>query len=404
MTAAAAAPVVVIGCDGRGLPPHLASALRSATLVAGAPRHLAAVGDVGAARLLPVGAGASSWPDAVAQMRSAAAAGESCVVLASGDPGFFGVVRSLRETGVQVRSWPGASSVAQAFGRIGRSWEDATVVSAHGRPAAAALAAARVLAKVAVLTGPQAPAELFVDVLRRAGREVWVVERLGESDERVRGGSDCVPPYAEPNVVLGLTPGDDDLGWRSGADPVPDGWALPEDAFEHRDSMVTKAEVRALALARLAPRIGQTIWDVGAGSGSVAIECARFGADVVAVERDGEQCDRLRRNVSRHGVQVEVVTGAAPDALAGLRSPHAVYVGGGGLGVVEHVAGLASTRRAVIALAAPERVAPSMQLLQRNGFEVEGVQLNAARLRALPDGSHRLAATNPVTLVSGVRS
>lgn len=398
-----AVPVAVIGYDGRPLATEADRALRSAALVAGGKRHLAAVNGLGAGRRLEVGRGATPWSDVVRQIVVAADAGDPCVVLASGDPGFFGVVRSLRAAGAEVRSWPGTSSVAQAFGRAGRSWEDATVVSAHGRPAAAALAAARVLPKVAVLTGPGAPAELFVDALRAAGREVWVAERLGESDERVRRGADCAPPYAEPNVVLAMGVSDDELAWRSGHDPVPDGWALPEEAFEHRDSMVTKAEVRALALAWLAPRVGQTMWDVGAGSGSVAIECARFGADVLAVERDAEQCERLRRNASRHGVRVEVVAGSAPEVLVGLRAPDAVYVGGGGAQAVEHVAGLTSPRRVVVALAAPERVAPAMEVLQRNGFDVAGVQLQASRLRPLPDGSHRLAATNPVTLVSGVR-
>jgi len=396
--------VTVVGYDGRPLPAAAHDAVRSAALVVGGRRHLAAVDDIGSGRRLAVGAEGAAWADAVAQVVTSAADGHACVVLASGDPGFFGVVRSLRQAGVDVRSWPGTSSVAEAFGRIGRSWEDAVVVSAHGRPAATALAAARTLPKVAVLTGPQAPAELFVDALRAAGRDVWVAERLGEPDERVRHGVDCVPPYAEPNVVLVLDSDADELRWRSGNDPVPDGWALAEDEFEHRNSMVTKSEVRALALARLAPRVGQTIWDVGAGSGSVAVECARFGADVVAVERDEEQCDRLRRNASRHSVRVEVMAGSAPEALKELRQPDAVFIGGGGSEVVEHVAGLAAPRRVVVALAAVERVGSAIKALQQNGFEVDGVQLQASRLRAFPDGTHRLAAANPVTLVSGLRS
>lgn len=416
MTAPTSIPVIVVGNDGRPWPQAARDAVHNAAVLVGGRRHLAAVRDQGIghrAECVAVGTGAVSWPDALARVVAAARGGQICVVVASGDPGFFGVVRSLRRAGLDVRAWPGVSSVAEAFASIGRSWEDATVVSAHGRPADPALAAVRTLPKVAALTGPQAPAELFVDALREAGRDVWVAERLGHSDERVRHGADCTPPYAEPNVVLGLEidscgdPGDIHGGearWRSGHDPVPDGWALPEGDFEHRDSMVTKTEVRALALARLAPRVGQTLWDVGAGSGSVAIECARFGADVIAVERDREQCDRLRRNAQRHGVRVEVMAGSAPAALTSLRLPHAVFVGGGGPEVVEHVAGLASPRRVVVALAAVERVAPAMDALGRHNFSVEGVQVHASRLTLLPDGTHRLAATNPVTLVAGVRA
>ena len=116
------------------------------------------------------------------------------------------------------------------------------------------------------------------------------------------------------------------------------GWALAEEAFEHRDSMVTKPEVRALALARLGPGPGLLVWDVGAGSGSVAVECARFGAAVIAVERDPAQCARVVANARRHGAEVRVVAGIAPEALDGLPDADAVFVGGGGLAVVSAVA------------------------------------------------------------------
>src|SRR3712207_3571572 len=98
-------------------------------------------------------------------------------------------------------------------------------------------------------------------------------------------------------------------GWISGSLESPGQWALPEEQFEHRSAMITKPELRALVLARLGPGPGGLVWDVGAGSGSVAIECARFGAAAIAVERDAESCERIRRNAARHGVYVEVVEG-----------------------------------------------------------------------------------------------
>src|SRR5206468_242461 len=136
--------------------------------------------------------------------------------------------------------------------------------------------------------------------------------------------------WPEPAVVLALSDVDGDVGWLAGVRPPPAGWALPEPAFAHRDSMVTKAEVRALVLARLGPRVGDLVWDVGAGSGSVAVECARLGAAAVAVDRDPAACDLVRRNAGGFGVPVEVVLGAAPAALAALPDPDAVFVGGGG--------------------------------------------------------------------------
>jgi len=182
---------------------------------------------------------------------------------------------------------------------------------------------------------------------------------------------------------------------------VPAGWALPDDAFEHRAGMLTKAEVRAVALARLGPGLGDLVWDVGAGSGSVAVECARFGAAVVAVERDADQCARTARNAAAHRVQVQVVPGVAPGCLAALPDPDAVYVGGGGVDVV---AACATRRpdRLVAGLATVDRVGPVRDLLRGAGYQVTGVAVHASRLADLPGGS-RLTAANPVFVLAGQR-
>jgi precorrin-6Y C5,15-methyltransferase (decarboxylating) len=162
--------------------------------------------------------------------------------------------------------------------------------------------------------------------------------------------------------------------------------------------MVTKPEVRALALARLGPRPGTLVWDVGAGSGSVAVECARFGAAVIAVERDPAQCARVAANARRHEAEVRVVGGVAPEALDGLPDADAVFVGGGGLAVVAAVAARRPAR-IVVALAAVERVGQAAKVLGDAGYTVDGTLLQASRLAPLPDGAHRLAAANPVFLL-----
>jgi precorrin-6Y C5,15-methyltransferase (decarboxylating) len=192
--------------------------------------------------------------------------------------------------------------------------------------------------------------------------------------------------------------------WFGGGEPTPTacGWALPDDAFAHRAGMVTKAEVRAVALARLAPRPGALVWDVGAGSGSVAVESARLGAAALAVERRPDDVARISENAAAHGVEVRVVAGAAPEALVGLPRPDAVFVGGGGADVVAGCAGVGA-ERVVVALAALDRVGPTRAALADAGYAVDGVQLAASRLAPLPDGAVRLAALNPVVLVWGTR-
>ncbi|WP_112734907.1 precorrin-6Y C5,15-methyltransferase (decarboxylating) subunit CbiT [Micromonospora noduli] len=180
------------------------------------------------------------------------------------------------------------------------------------------------------------------------------------------------------------------------------GWALPETRYAHRDSMITKSEVRALVVARLRPRLGRLIWDIGAGSGSVGIECALLGAAVLAVEKDPEAGATIQVNAAAHAVHVRLVAGHAPAALADLPEPDAVFIGGGGVDVLTAVVAR-QPERVVLTLAALDRVAPAVGLLRAAGYTVEGSQLSAARLADLPGGSIRLAATNPVVVLTGER-
>jgi len=383
--------VTVVGLDGAALPPGAAQALAGAQVVVGAPYQLANVPVPASARVLEPAEldGLQDTPT---------------VVLASGDPGFFGIVRSLRKRGLRPVVLPARSSVARAFALLGRSWDDVAVVSAHGdRPLRRVVNVCRAHPAVAVLTGPGAGAAEIVAGLGGWRRSVLVAEDLGGPDERVRrfdGG-----PVRDPHIVLCLA--DEDAvptrGWIAGGEPVPPaaGWALDEAEFSHRDGMITKSEVRALALARLAPGPGRLVWDLGAGSGSVGVECARLGAAVIAVERDPAQCARLVANASAHQVDVRVIEGEALAVLGGLPEPDAVFVGGGGPDVVRAAA--KASPRVVVALAALDRLAPCRTALREAGHEVDGIQLAASRFAELPDGSVRLAATNPVLVLWGRR-
>jgi precorrin-6Y C5,15-methyltransferase (decarboxylating) len=168
--------------------------------------------------------------------------------------------------------------------------------------------------------------------------------------------------------------------------------------------MITKAEVRALVLARLGPAPGRTIWDVGAGSGAVAVECARFGAWVIAIEADQDQCARIRQNAARHGVGLRLQEGRAPEALAGLPPADAVFVGGGDHAVLGAAIRAGHPERVVVTLAAVQRVGETSDLLAAEGYRPEGVQLQASRLVPLPNQTLRLAAENPVFVLWGQRS
>ena len=289
------------------------------------------------------------------------------------------------------------------------SWDDAVTVSAHGRDPRRAVNVCRAHHKVAVLTSPDfGPAELARDLVDME-RTFFVAQRLGEEGERVlRGGAAAVmgEKWEDPNVVLILDEARDvgGKGWIHDRSESSGGWALPETEFEHRSGMITKPEVRALVLARLGPGPGDLIWDVGAGSGSVAVECARLGAAAVAVERDPESCARIRQNAAHYDAYVRVVEGEAPEALHDLPEPDAVFVGGSGSGFEEIVklAAVRARRTVVLTLITLERVVPAVELLEACGLEAEATLLQASKVKGIGE-MHRIAAETPVFVVVGRR-
>ncbi|WP_336210080.1 bifunctional cobalt-precorrin-7 (C(5))-methyltransferase/cobalt-precorrin-6B (C(15))-methyltransferase [Nonomuraea sp. LPB2021202275-12-8] len=320
------------------------------------------------------------------------------VVVAEGDPGFFGVLRVLRAHGLKPDVLPATSLVTRAFACAGLNWEDALVVAPAGpHQLNRVVNACRAHHKVALLVTPGVgPAEIARELAPTTPRSLIVCEDLGGPDERVthsRMGEATTRPWKDPDVVLVVDPlhRPKEPGWVAGAQPGPPEWALP---LESR----LPPEVRAYVLAKLGPRLGDLVWDVGAGSGEIAVECARLGAAVMAVERDEAACARLRANVLEHGVKVALTRGQAPPALEPLPDPDAVFVGGGGTDVIVACAAR-RPRSLVCALRAVERVPAVLDRLREHGYRAQGSQILAATLVIGPDGSHSLTAPDPVFVV-----
>ncbi len=396
--------IAVIGLDGRPQTQEAEGSIREASLVVGGQRHLEALD-------IEPGRAAALKGDLSEALSRIEGAEGPVAVLASGDPGFFGIVRLLGERfgPKSLRVFPAVSSVTLAFARAGLNWDDAITVSAHGRDPRRAVNVCRSHPKVAVLTSPTFGPDQLAEALDGLDRSLVVAERLGEPEERLFSGEAATVAgmeWRDPNVVLVLDEGRvaRPKGWVSSGIESPGRWALPESAFEHRSGMITKSETRALVLARLGPGRGDLVWDVGAGSGSVAVECARLGAASIAVERDAESCARIRENAARHGVCVQVVEGEAPFALHGLSAPDAVFVGGTGAGFEETVklAAVRARRSVVLALITLERVVPAAKILEDCGLEVETTFLQASRMKGVGE-LHRLAAETPVFVTSGTK-
>jgi precorrin-6B C5,15-methyltransferase / cobalt-precorrin-6B C5,C15-methyltransferase len=395
--------ITIVGLDGRPLDAETDVLLRDAALVAGGERHL---------KMLGVERGVVLKGDLSEALALIDGTDGPVVVLASGDPGFFGIVRLLGERfgRENLRVVPGRSSVSLAFALAGLSWDDAVTVSAHGRESRRAVNVCRANPKVAVLTSPDfGPSELAL-TLDGLDRTFIVAERVGEPNERVFQGDGATVAgmeWGDPNVVLVLDEGrvSASKGWISSGIQSPERWGLPEDQFEHRSGMITKSATRAFVLSRLGPGPGDLIWDVGAGSGSVAIECARLGSAAIAIERDPESCTRIRRNAERHNVHVQLIEGEAPGALRDLPEPDAVFVGGtgGDFEEIVKIAAVMACRSVVLALVGLERVVPAGEILEDCGLEVETTLLQTSRMKGV-GGLHRLAAESAVFVVSGRRA
>jgi precorrin-6B C5,15-methyltransferase / cobalt-precorrin-6B C5,C15-methyltransferase len=314
--------VVGIGADGiAGLAQASRDELARATVVYGSPRQLALLDDT-------VIAERREWPSPMVPALAALldAADGDVHVVASGDPLLYGVGSSLiRLHGTeQVKVLPHVSSVTLACARLGWAVQDTEVISlvtAEPHTAVRRGGQAVVLSRDSLT--PLALALMLTDT-GRGDSEVTVLEQLGGPGERVRSAS-ARQWVAEPPDDI------DDLNVVA-VRYLPDErvyGVLRDDAFAH-DGQITKQTIRAVTLAALGPRPGELLWDVGAGSGSIAIEWCRSGrgCTAVAFERSQERRERIAANAAAFGADVKLYTGA-PEAFEHAAPPDAIFVGGG---------------------------------------------------------------------------
>ncbi|WP_084536725.1 precorrin-6y C5,15-methyltransferase (decarboxylating) subunit CbiE [Azospirillum halopraeferens] len=321
--------VVGIGEDGwDGLSPAARALVERAELLAGGARHLDLVPErPGQARL--------AWPSPLTDALPALLArrGRPVCVLASGDPCWYGIATTLGRAvpAAQTLVVPAPSAFSLAAARLGWALQDTVCLSVHGRPAELVLPHLQPGARLLALSWDGATPARLAALLRAHGfaaSRLVVLERLGGPHERVwetTAAASAVERAADLNTVA------IDCVAAPGARALPRTPGLPDAWFAH-DGQITKREVRALTLSLLAPRRGERLWDVGAGSGSVAVEwmLADPANRAVAIEARPDRAARIPANAAAFGVPgLELVQGRAPDALAGLPAPDAVFIGGG---------------------------------------------------------------------------
>lgn len=321
--------VVGIGEDGLdGLGARARKAVDAADVLAGGRRHLDLVPSAKAEKI----AWGKDFTTSVAELKKHK--GKQVVVLASGDPMNYGagavVARTFLASEIDILPAPGAFSLAAA--RMAWSLPDTETFTVHGRPVEVLNRHLAPGLRLLILSENAGTPARIATLLTAAGygpSRIAVLERLGGAEERRIDGTAEAWPHA-PGADLNTVAVECIAGPQAKIWPRVPG--LPEEAFEH-DGQITKREVRAATLARLMPLPGQVLWDIGAGSGAVAIEWLRAepSAKAVAVERDAERLKRIERNARNLGVpELTIVAGAAPNILRALApKPDAVFVGGG---------------------------------------------------------------------------
>lgn len=394
--------VTLIGM-GSGQPENLTlqglAALRQADLILGARRLLA---------VLPAGCtenrAAAYRPDEVAELLQTSGA-ENAVLVYSGDTGFYSGASSMMEKlealGVRARVLPGLSSIQLLAAALGRPWQGWNLVSAHGRTCDPVAECMQGRPTFFLTGGSEDPATLCAQLAAEGFGDVQGVvgQCLGTPEEKLFRGSVkelAVGRFNSLSVLL-----------VEAAEVLPRrAPGLPDEAFERGDVPMTKQEVRAAVLAKLAVRPEDILWDVGAGTGSVSVELALAAprGRVYAVECRPEGCALIKANREKFRTRnLVLVEGLAPAALSDLPAPDAVFIGGskGSLAaIVDAALDKNPDARICVSAIALESLSAAVAALTAKGRTVQVSQLAVSRAKAV-GGLHLMMAQNPIYLITG---
>lgn len=394
--------VTLIGM-GSGQPENLTlqglAALRQADLILGARRLLA---------VLPAGCtenrAAAYRPDEVAELLQTSGA-ENAVLVYSGDTGFYSGASSMMEKlealGVRARVLPGLSSIQLLAAALGRPWQGWNLVSAHGRTCDPVAECMQGRPTFFLTGGSEDPATLCAQLEAEGFGDMQAVvgQCLGTPEEKLfRGSVKELAAGRFNSLSVLLVEAVEGLPRRAPG--------LPDEAFERGDVPMTKQEVRAAVLAKLAVRPGDILWDVGAGTGSVSVELALAAprGRVYAVECRPEGCALIKANREKFRTRnLVLVEGLAPDALSDLPAPDAVFIGGskGSLAaIVDAALDKNPDARICVSAIALETLSAAVAALTAKGRTVQVSQIAVSRAKAV-GGLHLMMAQNPIYLITG---
>lgn len=405
--------VVGIGLDGAdGLVESVRQLVDKAALLVGSDRHLSYFPNHLGQKLI-----LGDFNEAIAQIEQRVTDDGYIVVLVTGDPLFFGLGRLLltQLPPEKLTFHPHLSAVQLAFNSIKVPWQDARIISVHGRSLDELIAVLQQgAAKIAVLTDgtntPSAIARLLLALDLPSNYQFWVCENLGDQTERVQSWNITEilkQTFAPLNVVVLIRADSKQLDLAT----LPT-FGLPDQtflSFSDRPGLMTKREVRLLVLGELALKPGQIIWDIGAGTGSVSIEIARLfpTSKIYAIEKTAAGTTLIQQNCHRFQVEnVISIHGTAPEILRELPMGDRIFIGGSGgnlIQILDACSGLSQQAIIVLALATLEHLNVALTWFKERGWHHQLLQVQLSR--SIPVAQlTRFAPLNPVTILTATRS
>lgn len=403
--------IFIIGIDGSGnfgiSKSRLSDVIKSSKLLIGSKRQIALLDP----HLFSDDVNSVSWEIGMSEIiKTIESCTQDITILASGDPGYFGVVRLLRSTFTdrKIVIHPTLSSLSQAFAKLGINWEDAAIISAHGRPfremlseLIGAIDMKSNNHKLAVLCSPENPPEFIAQIFEESGRNFdryVIASNLGAKNEEIIE-TDLTTmrnsKYQHLSIFIALDRNANDTPTVSNRHSID-----PAEQFLRRRNMITKSEVRDLVISKLSIALAcdsPVLWDLGAGSGSIGITAAKkiSGLTAYLVDRDPISIRFAKLNAESIA-GVKIIHNEIKDAIKDLEPPNAVFLGGGGISALNHVIEQVAKPLFVVATYASMNRATEAANLLGNLMQVMlpiGKRLN--------DGTWRLEGDNPVFMSWG---
>ncbi|MFZ3063928.1 MAG: precorrin-6y C5,15-methyltransferase (decarboxylating) subunit CbiE [Nitrospirota bacterium] len=339
-------------------------------------------------------------------------------VLASGDPGFFGIadylIKNLGKDSIEII--PNISSMQWAFAKIKETWHDAEIVSSHGRGIENIIEAASHNNKIGIFTSSGDEPKKIAEALIKSNLNnftAYMCEDIGSTEEKIESYplNKVVSKSFSPLNIMILTKGAQEGIIDKETNPQIEGiFGLPDESFIHSAGLITKEEIRAISLAKMRISENSVVWDIGACSGSVAIEAGRIAKSgrVYAIEKKHERIEQIKENIKNFSMNnIEIIEGEAPDCLKGLSEPDAVFIGGssGRLKTILEVCSKSMKSKGCLIINAItlDTLKTATDSLKWLSMPFEIVSVNIAKSKGISD-SIFFEAQNPVYIISGVKN